>query len=311
MNTAFRLKFITPLFNRGAYEDRPEIRAASIRGQLHWWFRALNGHASAERAVFGSVHQNFGGSQLPASASKVVVRVRHEPLTGEWIPTLPHKPSGRSTQDGPNAPRIASPAGVGCDLFILSRLGGIAQDQHRRLFDRTVETWLLLGSLGQRGTRGAGSFQWQPLEGTALHPPATFEAYETRCQQLLQGAPLRFALLENVYTESENARCDISDTLGGPNQSGDWSDLSALNWPLGDVASKKQREQDPTRKERKTSPLRFRIVGIGDEFRIAVLWDARKEVTKNETKDLTGIINLLKDRKPALGVQLANSDLAR
>jgi hypothetical protein len=312
MNAAFNIKFITPLFSRGAYEDRPEIRAASIRGQLHWWFRALNGDASAERAVFGSVHQGFGGYKLAASASKVVVRVRHEPLHGEWIATLPHKPPGRSAQDGPNAPRIACPAGVTCELHILTRLGSIKHAEHQRLFDRTVETWLLLGTLGLRSTRACGSFQWEPLGKTQLHPPVNFDAYEVRCRQLLQGAPVRFALLEHVYTIAERARHDISDTLGGPTQTEDWSDLRALHWPLGDVASKPQQQQDSTRKERKTSPLRFRIVKAGGQFRIAALWDSRDQVTHNNTQtDLPGIIRLLKHKKPALGQQLAASELAK
>ena len=56
MNASFRLEFITPLFSRGAYEDRPEIRAASIRGQLHAWFRVLGGEPADEKSIFGTVH---------------------------------------------------------------------------------------------------------------------------------------------------------------------------------------------------------------------------------------------------------------
>jgi CRISPR type III-B/RAMP module RAMP protein Cmr1 len=37
-----KITFITPCFCRGADcsdSGEPEIRPASIRGQLHWWFR--------------------------------------------------------------------------------------------------------------------------------------------------------------------------------------------------------------------------------------------------------------------------------
>jgi hypothetical protein len=305
MNASFRLEFITPLFSRGAYDDRPEIRAASIRGQLHAWFRALGGSSGDEKSIFGGVH---GG----AVASKVVVRVKHAPLTGQWIPTLPHKPSGRSQQDGPNAPRIAVPAGTSGELHVLSRLGGLDARLSAAL-DRTLESWLLLGALGLRSTRGGGSFRWSPLNDITISPPPDFFAYEARCHELLESAPARFALLPEVYRTAEQARRVVADTLGGPRpvNPDEVTRLRDLRWPLGDVASKRMQQEDRTRKDRKTSPLRFRIVGVGQEYRIAALWDARDSVTKNRTdNDLPGIIKLLAERKPALGRQLAASRLA-
>ena len=291
----YRLEFITPLFSRGAYEDRPEVRPASIRGQLHWWFRALGGNSADEKAIFGGVH---GG----AAASKVVVRVQHEPLRGEWIPTLPHKPAGRTPQDGPNAPRIALPSGFSVNLHILSRLGGLDKRLQSAL-NRTLETWLLLGTLGLRSTRAAGSFRWEPvppLGGDSLRPPVDFPAYESRCSKLLENAPLRFALLGQSYSAAEQARRVVSDTLGGRDDNQGQNDLSRLNYPLGKIG----------RGERKTSPLRFRIVSIGGQFRIAAVWDARTAVTGNRPGDLAGLIHLLDERKPALGRQLAATSLA-
>jgi hypothetical protein len=288
--STFRLEFITPLFSRGAYDNRPEIRPASIRGQLHWWFRALGGTYTDEKSIFGGVHSG-------ATASKVVVRVRHEPLSGEWIPTLPHKPAGRTPQDGPNAPRIAVREGQAFDLYILPRLGGLA-GRLQPAFDRTLETWLLLGTLGLRSTRAAGSFLWSPVNETPLQPPATFEKYLARCTTLLKGAPLRFDLLTESYLSSEAARRVVSDTLGGRNDRPGQEDLGRLHDPLGRVFG-----------GRKTSPLRFRIVSIGGEHRIAAVWDARQRVTGNQPGDLHGLIQLLQQRKPELGEPLAASAL--
>ncbi len=290
--STYRLEFITPLFSRGAYDDRPEVRPPSIRGQLHWWFRALGGIAADERVIFGGVH---GG----ATASKVVVRVRHSPLHGEWIPTLPHKPAGINPQDGPNAPRIAVRPGLIVELHILTRLGGL----DRRLkdaFDRALETWLLLGTLGLRSTRAAGSFRWQPLNGAPLTYPASFDAYAARCGELVESAPLGFALLETTYASAEAARKVVSDTIGGRDDRQGQGDLARLHDPLGKVFG-----------GRKTSPLRFRIVSVGNHYRIAAVWDARERVTGNRPEDLAGIIRLLTERKPALGQQLQRSAIAQ
>lgn len=286
--SAFRLEFITPLFSRGSYEDRPEVRPASIRGQLHWWFRALGGNATDEKAIFGGVH---GG----ATASKVVVRVSSLVGTTGSVNTLPHKNGAQAS------PKAAYQIGTKFDLHILSRLGGLDKRLQSAL-DRTLETWLLLGTLGLRSTRAAGSFRWEtipPLSESSFKSPADFGAFEVRCQELLRNAPLRFALLGQSYTAAEQARRVVSDTLGGRDDHHGQDDLAQLNHPLGKVFG-----------GRKTSPLRFRIVGLGNTFRIAAMWDARMEVTGNRPSDLAGIIRLLNQRKPALGAQLAASGLA-
>ena len=289
--STYRIEFITPLFSRGAYENNPEVRPSSIRGQLHMWFRALGGNAADEKVIFGGVHGD-------ATASRVVVRVSSlKGLTGSSS-TLPHKNGAQAS------PKPAYQIGTGFDLHILSRLGGL-EPRLQSALDRTLETWLLLGTLGLRGTRAAGSFCWQPTPAASKgrhQPPFDFTSYESRCSELTLGAPLRFALLAQVYPAAEQARRVVSDTLGGRDDRFGQNDLSRLNDPLGKIGG---------RGERKTSPLRFRIVGIGGAYRIAAVWDARTEVTKNRPSDLAGIIQLLQERKPALGEQLQASALAR
>ena len=105
--------------------------------------------------------------------------------------------------------------------------------------------------------------------------------------------------MSEPYGAAEQARRVVSDTLGGRDDYQGEDDLARLNDPLGKIHG-----------GRKTSPLRFRIVGIGAEFRIAALWDGRTSVTGNRPGDLAGLIRLLAERKPALGSQLATSTLA-
>lgn len=74
----FEFEIITPCFCGGAEpQERAEIRAPSIRGQLRWWFRALWGFKSLakldlkeqEAAIFGSASGESG------CASKLTLRV--------------------------------------------------------------------------------------------------------------------------------------------------------------------------------------------------------------------------------------------
>lgn len=284
--STFHIEFITPLFSKGAYEDRPEVRAASIRGQLHWWFRALGGSHTTEKAVFGGVH---GG----ATASKVVVRVSEgpDPKNGREIATLPHKSGGQAS------PKWAFPAGTTFNLHVLQRFGGLTGDIASQ-FDRALESWLLLGTLGLRSTRASGSFNWKSVDDSKWKPPADFDGFHRRASELLRGSAVRYDLLREVYASGEQARRVVSDTLGGRDDRQGQGDLERLRYPLGKVFG-----------GRKTSPLRFRVVGIGNQFRIAAIWDGRGAVTGNQPSDLAGIIKLLAERKPALGAQLIRSAL--
>lgn len=277
--TSHRLTFITPLFSKGSYDDRPEIRPSSIRGQLHWWFRALGGSQTDEKAIFGGVH---GG----AVASKVVVRVNNiAGQTGE-VATLPHKSGGQAS------PKWAFKPGSACDLHISGRLGGLSGPEGRlqKAFDRTLETWLLLGTLGLRGTRAGGSFFWDALTEGALSMPATFEQWQASCEDRLKGASLKFHLIDHPFASAEEARYTISDTIGGRDDRDGDDSLARIRHPLGRVFG-----------GRKTSPLRFRIIPIGGQFHIAAVWDDREKVTGNRSGDLEEVIRLLQAKGKGIG----------
>lgn len=294
------ITFIAPLFSRGAYEDRAEIRAPSIRGQLHWWFRALGGSYEEEKRVFGGVHNG-------ATASKVVVRVVPEPFESMWKATLPHKPSGASERNGPNAPRCCLDAGSRFELQLLARHGGLGNMQAK--FDSALEAWLLMGGLGLRSTRAAGSFRFEHVSDGAFSYPESFEEYTRRCGELLKGTSIRMAILEKEYRDADTPLRMAADMIGGPRGTSDWSSLEMLNWPLGNV---RVREQDSVCRivpKRKTSPLRFRVIQVGKVFRMAVIWDGRYPVTGNRPGDLEGVIRLLAERKPDVGKELMRSPL--
>lgn len=278
MKREIDLTFITPLFSHGA-TDIPEIRAASIRGMLHHWFRIVGGTIEAERRIFGGIKQSkarFTGHE-ETYASKLVVRVSDVKGGTKEVLTLPHKTGGYAS------PRKAFERGVSCRVVMSDRLGGLAKEDEE-LLNRTINAWLLMGTLGYRSTRAAGSFTW---EDESFPMPKTPEGYQEKCLEILGKCASKVAVLGKVYNDSEIARRDVSDSLS----------IEEYNYPLGKVKG-----------GRKTSPLRYRIVKFDKSYQILAFWDGRKEVTGNSEADFRGVVELLKQRKPErIGKQLAEA----
>lgn len=283
MNIELKLTFITPCFSQGA-TDTAEIRPASIRGMLHQWFRLLGGTFQQEREVFGGVK---AGAGTVDQASRVVVRVRD--IQGSQISacTLPHKSGDEAS------PRNAYSEATHFTLAISDRLGGLSKEDEK-LFKKTVYAWLLMGTLGYRATRAAGSFFW---ESTTDFPyPETPDAYDRECQRLVNSNFMVALLKDTLFYSSDEARRVVSDTLGGRQDSKGKNDLKQLHDPLGKVFE-----------GRKTSPLKFRIVKFGTTYYIVAIWDNRSVVTGNQKSDFSGIIKLLSERKPQLGGPLSKA----
>jgi CRISPR-associated protein Cmr1 len=160
----FDLELITPCFCAGADQAVAEIRAPSIRGQLRWWFRVLGGDAKDEALIFGSAAGNSG------SASRIRITVSHiKPTTQRTLPSYsPNEPqsyvwhyasvSGTSVKGakGPRwQPQGAMPAGTAFKIHVswLREMPNL-----KSAFDEALFTFLTLGTLGLRATRGLGAF---------------------------------------------------------------------------------------------------------------------------------------------------------
>ena len=203
---------------------------------------------------------------------------------------MPHK------QGGMAAPRKAYEAGTRCRILITDRLGGL-QDADEALLNRAIDAWLLMGTLGFRATRAAGSFTWSD---EAFPMPTAPLAYQDACRDLLDesSASAKVAVLDRDYRSAEGARTDVSDSLGGRDDYDGRDSLARLHDPLGFINGKDGRR-------RKTSPLKYRIVRFGDKFRILAFWDGRKEVTGNSGNDFYDVVDLLYERKrDKIGEQL-------
>jgi CRISPR-associated protein Cmr1 len=157
---SFQLELITPCFCAGATQAAAEIRAPSIRGKLRWWFRVLGGTREQESEVFGSIHGDSGrSSSLIVRVSEATSQPKWQPIDFSGISNSGYvlyfaKASGNRAR-WVNGGAVAS--GASFELNLLWRRN--VSSEARSLFDLTLDAFLLLGSLGLRGTRGLGCFE--------------------------------------------------------------------------------------------------------------------------------------------------------
>jgi hypothetical protein len=142
MNWQRDIEVLTPLFNRGAYQDTPEIRVPSIRGMVRWWFRELGGASDEEKEAFGGMNRLGQRLRGQVNASRLVFRVSnvHAQRASPNPATLPHKQGGQSS------PQAAFSPGATFRLEVLGRFGSLPDPIQRKVID-ALEVWLLLGAL--------------------------------------------------------------------------------------------------------------------------------------------------------------------
>jgi CRISPR-associated protein Cmr1 len=165
------LETVTPLFLGGADpRGEPELRAASIRGALRFWLRALLGGVigddenalkalrQAEAAVFGSTD---------AGASPVVVRVTGNVRHADYRPLL-HNPKKTFTFKG------IMPG----ETFSLELVPRPPYNSVSPVVASTTALWLLLGGVGKRARRGFGTLRLRENEEDFLFTPEAYKDVE-------------------------------------------------------------------------------------------------------------------------------------
>lgn len=229
------IEVLTPLFNRGAYQDTPEIRVSSIRGMVRWWFRALGGTTDEEKLIFGGM-KRFGQSTAPeVMASRLVFRLRNAPSPerGTTAPTLPHKQGGQAS------PQAAFPRGIRFTLEVQSRFGDLPSALEPKA-QHALEVWLLLGALGLRANRTGGNV-WA-ADGSA---PETPEEFRSRLSE--HGCGWSVMLVgDEVGSGIEQLRAAATDTVNG------------TAWVFGYARGR----------ERLASTLKFKVVRFNGKDRL-------------------------------------------
>jgi len=131
----YRVTLLTPCFCKVG-KGKPEIRGASVRGMIREWCRLLGGKPEA---VWGGT----GGN-----SSKVALEVKCDNLATKTYPLLPHKEKGGGIEKAIEHNETFQ--------LKLSRLVGCS-DRAWNMAKTDLENWLVIGCLGQRANRAAGS----------------------------------------------------------------------------------------------------------------------------------------------------------
>ena len=131
----YHIELLTPSFCKIG-DGKPEIRGTSIRGMIREWKKNLRQERQTDE-IWGG----HGGQ-----ASKVGIAVKNIEQEKGSVLLLPHKHSTKPQ---------AILAGATFDL-VLSRLVGCTESLWETA-KQDVNNWLLLGCLGQRANRAAGS----------------------------------------------------------------------------------------------------------------------------------------------------------
>ncbi|MDW8327249.1 MAG: type III-B CRISPR module RAMP protein Cmr1 [Anaerolineales bacterium] len=171
-----QLETVTPLFLGGADpRGKPELRAASVRGALRFWLRALAGSSTGDSAsgiekLRQMEAQVFGSTDTGASPISIQLKHRNplETIGYSQLAELDIQNNPRNTgiaylffaarSDRSNPERKAIKAGTSFNLHLLPRPGIDAKSALQQSY---AALWLLthLGGLGARSRRGAGSIQ--------------------------------------------------------------------------------------------------------------------------------------------------------
>lgn len=169
---AIRLRTLTPLFGGSAtpreVDPANPIRAASVRGHLRFWWRAVAGGQyptpqelfRAEEAIWGST-EKYGKVALRVLEQKVGQMVKPSDL-------VPDKGTARTGPQeryflhpfNPNkAERLPEASGLGWVEFTLElSFSHFSEDQQEGL-RRALRAWLAFGGIGARTRRGLGALE--------------------------------------------------------------------------------------------------------------------------------------------------------
>ncbi len=237
----FTFTLLTPCF-AGTWQGKDpkavaELRVPPLRGHLRDWHRILFGYADTER-VWGSTAGNTG------NGSRVAVRLSLSPEPSSQLDRLlPHAdPNSSDYQERRKAGgrRAALPADTRAS-FELQRLPNCTAENWEHA-QHATKAWLLLGCLGYRSNRAAGSV-W-PIGDWA---PATLAEFVQAVRRL--GCNWALALTpESVGSDAISLRKAASDTANG------------APMYLGQAVPK-----------RIPSPTRFKVIRLGKSLRLLIV----------------------------------------
>ncbi|MDZ4742325.1 MAG: hypothetical protein SGI98_02770 [Verrucomicrobiota bacterium] len=221
---------LTPCFCGGAESKtaktaKAEMRSASVRGMIRFWHRHI-----AKVDYVNEIWGSASGGEGNASRVKLTVQFDLSKLETSSADILPHKKSG---------PRSAMSPNQGFNL-ILTRMPNCAKP-HWDEAQKAVKLWLILGCLGLRSNRAAGSVwpigDWVPHDKSSLQIFLKESCYKEPCAM--------------ADASLGSRACDLreaaSDTLGGHETI------------FGGIKPSRQ-----------SSPIKFKVISLAGEPRLLI-----------------------------------------
>lgn len=155
---------------------QPELRSASVRGQLRYWLRTVLGAESQSLTKLWESESRVFGST--SSSSPVTVRLVGKTIEPTSVPTLPHKTNPHDRSEAK-----AIPVNYGAVLELVTR-PGVHMPDHALT---ALQVWTLLGGLGKRSRRMFGALDLQVRDGNIDWLPAlnSAEAYALAIRDVL------------------------------------------------------------------------------------------------------------------------------
>lgn len=171
----FEIETITPIFLSGAYQIKAELRPASIKGLLRFWWRALQAKENLEELrreenrIFGSADEKEGGSSF---SIRVITSNELRPTKNKF----PSKPEYEVQIDDKSFKiNILEYLSYGTYKYVKSRGNIFIREYYpeKTNFDiiitfinenwkkdvlKAVYTWYIFGGIGSRSRNGFGSF---------------------------------------------------------------------------------------------------------------------------------------------------------
>lgn len=146
----FKCEIITPMFLAGADGRTPELRAASIKGALRFWWRALHGNLTLEK-LLEKENEIFGGTRKGEGRSNIIVRTKKvEALQVEEYSPIPHHDNEALYENNFFLPAFMDGGKFEVQIFFI--------EANKELILYLMLIFSFLGGLGKRSRRGFGSF---------------------------------------------------------------------------------------------------------------------------------------------------------
>jgi len=266
----FKCQTITPMLMHGADGSSAELRPASIKGVLRFWWRAIHGNLSLDE-LHKQEGEIFGSTE---GRSSFTLQVVHKLSTANpKINPLPHK--NGFTVNGYQANQTFEVVISGQNLELIQNLFILATT---------------LGGFGQRSRRGFGSVKIVGSEALASPKedevktsfPKTFE----EIQELINQTPT----FQNLNKKTNEEYPYIQNIQVGKT----YNDFESLLKTIGQASHDNNCNELGSANPRLASPIYVSVLKFGDkDYRpiITTLKNTKSDNTNEKVTQFKGAIN--------------------